>query len=361
MAQTEQWLEYHVSPEPMGYRWIELSTNAPAAVPLPKLGTAAYYGYWTNRLDPSGRRWFCLDRSRKTGPCDRFFIDTNGDGRLEDERSVVTTRRDESMAYFEPVKLVFKGEDGPISYHLAVRFYQFGEQSAQLLVGAGGWYGGNVMLAGKKRRVQLIDNTVNGAFDDVSQDPEGSDRIVVDGEEGFSRYLGRYLEIEGQLVRLEVSMDGAFLKLRPATEVASGVVRVPESITEFTAVGTNGHFIRKPDRGEFKLPVGTYRPLAWDLVRKDEKATTWKLSGYRPGPGAAFAVEADRVAQVAIGEPIYAALEVVESKKDLQFSLRLLGSLGENVDIQRGGEQPRAPLLQVTGAGFSATRTFEYG
>ena len=71
-----------------------------------------------------------------------------------------------TMAYFEPVKLVFKGEDGPISYHLIVRFYQFGQERAQLLAGAGGWYEGKVTLAGKKRRVQLIDNTVNGVFND---------------------------------------------------------------------------------------------------------------------------------------------------------------------------------------------------
>ena len=32
--------------------------------------------------------------------------------------------RDQYSAYFEPVRVVFKGEDGPITYHLVLRFMQ---------------------------------------------------------------------------------------------------------------------------------------------------------------------------------------------------------------------------------------------
>jgi hypothetical protein len=265
------------------------------------------------------------------------------------------------MAYFEPVKLVFKGEDGPISYHLATRYYQFEKEPARLLVGAGGWYGGNVLLAGKKRPVQLLDNTVNGAFDDVGETPGDSDRITVDGEAGFTRYLGRYLEVDGHLLRIEVAKDGAFLKVKPAEGVVHGSVRVPETIAELTAVGDSGHFIRKPEQGQFKLPVGKYRAHAWEIARQDDKGASWKLSGYGTGTAGDFTVATNRIASVAVGEPVYAALEVAEAKQELQFSLRLLGSLGESVEIMRGGERPRAPQLQVAGSGFSATRNFEYG
>jgi len=361
LAQPEQWLEYSTSPEPMGYRWLELSTNPPPNVPLPKLQPTAYYGRWTNNLEPAGGRWFCVDRSRKSGPCDRAFFDVNGNGRLDDDPAITTTRRDENMSYFEPVKLVFKGEDGPISYHLAVRHYQFDKEDARLLVGAAGYYAGNVTLAGKKRRIQLVDNTVNGAFNDLGEAPDASDRIIVDGEQGFNRYLGRYLEVDGQLLQLEVAKDGAFLKVKPADGVAFGTVRVPEAITEFTAVGASGHFIRKPAKGEFKLPVGKYRAYAWEIARKDDKGASWTMSGYGSTPAGNFTVAADGVTSVAAGEPVTAALQVTEVKTDLGFSLQLLGPMGESVQIMRGTERPRAPQLQVAGVDFKATRNFEYG
>jgi hypothetical protein len=230
-----------------------------------------------------------------------------------------------------------------------------------LLAGSGGWYEGNVMLAGKKQRVQLIDNTVNGVFNDVGESPVDSDRIFIEAEEGYSRYLGRYLEVDGQLLQLEVARDGAFLKVKPADGVAWGTVRVPDIVTSFTAVGQNGHFIRKPERGDFKLPVGSYRVTDWECTRKDDQGTTWTLSGYDYSPSSGFSVTADQAVVVGVGEPVTAALQLTETRSELAFSLRLLGPRGETVQILRGGEQSRAPQLQVAGAGFKATRNFEYG
>jgi hypothetical protein len=39
---------------------------------------------------------------------------------------------------------------------------------AQLLVASAGWYEGMVDFGGRKRKVQLFDNTVNGAFNIVA-------------------------------------------------------------------------------------------------------------------------------------------------------------------------------------------------
>jgi hypothetical protein len=362
-AQQEQWLEYHTTDEPRGYHWLELSTNAPPNVALPKLQAGAYFGCWTNALETTGGRWFCLDRSRKSGPCDRLFFDCNGNGRLDDETPVTTTRQDQNEAYFEPVKLTFKGEDGPISYHLVARFYQFGKERAQLLVGAGGWYEGTVTLAGKKRRVRLIDNTVNGAFNDASTTPSDSDRLVLLGDKEVDRYLGKYLEVDGQLLQIEVARDGAFLKAQKAEGVQFGEVRVPETVSEFEAFGKNGHFVRKPEKGKLSLPVGAYRVNTWTLNRKDDKGVAWKLSGSGFTKVADFTVSAENLVELPIGEPARAVLQANEGKSEVSFSLRLQGPLGESVDIMRGKDRPRAPRLQVaslTGT-FRSTNTFEYG
>ncbi|MCL4176267.1 MAG: hypothetical protein KJ072_00760 [Verrucomicrobia bacterium] len=362
LAQSEQWLEYHTGPDTRGYRWLEVTTNPPPNIPLPTLQPGAWYGRWTNGVDATGGRWFCLDRSRRTGPCDRLVFDRNGNDRLDDDAPVSASRREDYMTWFDPIKLVFKGEDGPVSYHIAARFYQFEREPPRLLFGAAGWYEGNVLLAGKKRRVQLIDNTVNGTFNDVGESPRECDRITIEtGDEVYSGFLGRHLEIDEQLLQLEIPRDGAFLKAKPAANVAMGTVRVPETITSLEVLGENGHFTRQPEQGASKLPAGSYRVISWESQRKDDKNDTWTLSGNDYDPVSSFRVSADQVATVHLGEPVYAALQLTESRSDLAFSLRLVGALGETVQIMRGNEQPRAPQLQVAGAGFKATRNFEYG
>jgi hypothetical protein len=370
-AQPEQWLEYHTGTEPKGYRWLELSTNPPPNVALPKLEPGALFGCWSNALDKTAGRWFCLDRIAKRGPCDRLFFDRNGNGRLDDETPVKCTKREERESYFEPVKLVFKGVDGPISYHLIGRFYQFEKQRAQLLIGAGGWYEGNVNLAGKKRRVQLVDNTVNGVFNDQGRNPSDCDRLIImDGKEDresgrreVARYLGKYLEVDGQLLQIEVAGDGAFLKVKKAEGVKFGTVRVPENISEFVAFGKNGHFVRKPEKGQLSLPVGEYRINDWTINRKDEKGGSWTLSGRSFTKAGDFTVTAEATEELKIGEPVRALLQANESKGGAAFSLRLLGQLGESVEIMRGSDRPRAPRLQVASlqGTFRSTNTFEYG
>ena len=78
----------------------------------------------TTPLDPAGR-WLCLDRTKKSGLYDRVYFDTTGNGRLDDKTPVGTSRTATNTApTFEPVRVVFKGEDGPITYHLVLRFMQ---------------------------------------------------------------------------------------------------------------------------------------------------------------------------------------------------------------------------------------------
>jgi hypothetical protein len=333
-------------------------------VAAPKLGSQAQYGLWKTPLDAKGGRWICVDRTTKSGPCDRLFVDSNGNGRLDDESPLKATRRDEYMAYFDPVRIAFKSEDGPISYHLICRFYQFGTNRAQLLVGSGGMYQGKVSLGGKKHTVQIIDNTVNGVYNDISENPYDSDRIVLDEKENTSRYLGRWLEVDKELFQIEVAPDGAFIKVQPALNVAMGQVRVPETISEFIAVGTNGHFVRKPIKGDVALPVGGYRVHGWTMDRKDAQGANWQLQGYSFGALARFTVSSSKPQMVNVGEPINAVLQATPlAKNEISFSLRQQGNFGESLQVMKGQEQAPAPQLHVASLdrSFGTTNNFQYG
>ena len=114
------------------------------------------------------------------------------------------------------------------------------------------------------------------------------------------------LEVDGQFYQIEVARDGAFIKLQKAENVVLGQVRVPETISEFVAFGENGHFVRKPAKGEFTLPVGKYRIQEWKIDRKDDKGAAWELSAYNFNDSARFEVAADKPVSLEVGEPMRA-------------------------------------------------------
>jgi len=355
LAQPEQWLQYHTSREGRCYNWLKLTTNRPPDVALPKLGAKPFFAHWTTGLDPKGR-WLCFDRSRKSGPYDRVFIDSTGNGRLDDKSAASATRTDPNGAFFDPLRVVFKGEDGPITYHLVVRFMSFdSDRDIRVLIQSGGFYSGMVDIGGKKRRIELIDHNVNGAFNDLAANPDDCD--------AGPRSLGRLLEVDGQLYRLEVARDGAFVKVRKAENVVLGKVRVPETISEFNAVGENGSFGRKPVKGELTLPVGSYRINHYAINRKDERGAAWQITGDAFGPSANFEVAADRPAALDVGEPVRAVMHSSESGNEVSFRLSFQGRYNESVGITKDNNQPRPPRLTLTSldGSYRYTNSFEFG
>jgi hypothetical protein len=359
----EQWLQYHTSAEGRSYQWLDLATNAPPGITLPTISGTAYFAWWHTPLDPKGGRWLCFERTKRSGPWNRVYVDGNGNGRLDDENPVEAQEINDFSASFPPLKFVFKGEDGPLSYHLIPRFMKYDENDLRLLVSSAGYYDGKIDLGGQKKLVTLVDGNVNGTFNDVSANPNESDRIAVEGDKAGQRYLGRMLEQEKGLFSIDVARDGAFVVLKETTEVKLGKVTVPESITELTLVGENGHYVRKPVKGEFTIPLGAYRVHEWKIARKDDKGAEWSLTGSGSSPFSSFQVVETKPAVLDVGEPILASLNASENKTAVVLGLRIKGRNGETVEIMKGDQRPRAPrvILSSQVGGFRATNSFEYG
>jgi hypothetical protein len=361
-AQKEQWLDYHTTRDGRGYRYLDLTTNPPPDLKLPKLNGQAYFAHWTTPMDPAGR-WLCLDRTKKSGLWDRLYFDSTGNGRLDDKTPVATSRTDEYQAYFDPVRVVFKGEDGPVTYHLIFRFMKFERGEANLLAASGGYYSGSVDLGGKKRKLVLLDSDVNGTFNDVSDLARECDRVMIEGDKGGEKYLGKMIEVGGQFYRIEAAQDGAFVKLQKAEGLSFGKVRVPEGISNLVAFGRNGEFARQPNKGEFTLPEGKYRLLSWTMDRKDAKGAKWELTGYNFPDSFAFQVEAIKPATLEIGEPVRASLSGSDFTNNVAFNLNFRGRAGESIQFEKGSERPPGPkLTQVSLDGkYRSTNTFEFG
>jgi hypothetical protein len=370
-AQQEQWLQYHSSREASqifgqsGYNMIELSTQQPAGVKLPQFkGQNQLFAKWSTPMVKDGHLWVTLDRTHKQGPYDLLYIDSNANGSLDDETAAAAYRTDQRSAYFGPVKVIFEIEDGPVTYHLNFRSYHYGTNDNRLYASSGGWYEGDITVDGQKKHCILFDNNANGKFNDKSADAGDCDRIRIGKQGGQDTlFTGNYIEIDETLYRTEIARDGACIKLTKAEDVKYGTVRLPESITEFSANGENGLFILKPEKGIASLPVGKYCVYDWAIERKDEKGTNWNLKGSILGEKNAFDISEGKEAVLSIGEPIIATLEASEREGTHSFRHSMRGRAGERIELTRNGAQPRAPKVNIKNADgtYDRTYSFQYG
>ena len=370
-AQDEQWLQYHCQREAqqiignMGIAAPKITTEKPQGVELPQLeARQQYFAEWSTPMVPRGRLWIALDKTREQGQWDRLFMDSDGDGNLNDETAVTAYRIEQYYTYFGPVKVVFEGEDGPIVYHLNFRFYNRDEQNRRLDVYSGCWYEGDITVAGAKKRCVLIDQNVNGTFDDKALEAHNCDRIRIGMKTSpEAACVGNYVEVDGVLYNPEIARDGAYVILAKAEDVKFGDIQLPETITEFSAGGENGLFTVKPEKGTTSLPVGEYRVNYWSIDRKDDQGRQWTLRGSLFTSGGSFEVNNAKRSQLSIGEPAVSTLQVSSKGETYSFRQELKGRLGERIELTRSGTRPRAPKLRIKSKDGSYDRSFsfEYG
>jgi hypothetical protein len=273
-------------------------------------------------------------------------------------------RSAQDSAYFGPVKVVFQGEDGPVTYHLNIQFYDRRE-GKQLYVRTAGWYEGTITLNGQKKQCMLIDYNANGAFNDRSVNFDQRDHIQIGATNAQeTRFVGNYIEVDGTLYSTEIARDGAYVKFAKAEGVKLGDVRLPESVTEFAAGGENGLFIRKPEKGQCTLPVGKYRIEHWTIQRQDDKDAEWKLQGMYFADAGLFDVTEAQAAELSIGEPIVCTLQADQREPGTYyFRQGLRGKLDERIELTRNNARPQPPKVQIKSKDgkYDRTFTFEYG
>jgi hypothetical protein len=365
-AQDRQLLEYRSAREASptivraSRRHLMPTHERPRDVDLPEFESREPLFYrWPTPMVKAGSLRIALDRSETSRVRDRLFIDSDGDGSLKDETAVIAHKAESRHASFGPAKVVFEGEDGSITYHLNFRLCD--HDSRILYVTPGGWYEGTITVGEKEQHCILIDRNVNGTFNDKSTNAENCDRIQI-GKDDYKNisFVGNYLEIEGSLHRLEVTRDGAYVKLTAAEDVTFGNVRMPKSITEFAAGGENGLFVRKPEDGVCSLPIGQYLIDHWTIERKDDAGNNWKLQGSRSSKSGRFSVSDAEEVKLSIGEPVISTLTTRDRRGNRYFSQDLKGKLNESIYITRNGKRPPAPKLRIKSKDATYDRTFDF-
>ncbi len=371
LAQNEQWLQYRSANEArqmigdIGYQFLQPVPAKPEGIKLPGLKSdQPLFLQWKTTMVPSGHVWLAFDKSNPKGSCDRMYLDANANGDLSDDPVYQPYRQDSNMSCFGPAKVIFESPDGPITYHLSMELRTYSGRTDCLLSPAC-WYEGQITVGGAKKRCLLIDHNVNGAFNDKSKDYNQSDRIRIGEQSGYEGgAVGNYIEVDNKLYKAEIARDGACLTLTAAPEVPYGTIRLAENITTLIASGENGSFIRKPENGVLKLPVGEYRVDSWTIARKDEAGARWEMKGTSPSGGSGgFTLASDKEVSLPFGEPIYSTIQATKNGSIHAFEQKLQGRQGERVVLTRNGSQPAPPKLHIRNRDGTYDRsiTSEYG
>ena len=370
-GQPEQWLQYTVANEAwqivgdMGAATPRPGSEKPQGVELPQFKCdEPLFARWDTPMVEAGGLWIALDRTKKEGPYDSAYVDSDADSSLTDESAYQAYRQEDRYTYFGPIKVVFQTEEGPITYHLNIQFYNY-QDRRYLYIRPAGWYEGPISVAGEQKHCVLIDQNVNGTFNDKSLNAGSADRIRIGKKDSRdTRFVGKYIEVDDALYTTEIARDGAYIKLAKAEDVTYGAVRLAEAITEFAAGGENGLFIVKPKEGAARLPVGKYRIDHWRIERKDDRGSNWALQGrYFSGDSGLFTVAETPQTEVSVGEPIISTLEAQQRESEYYFSQNLQGRTGERIELTREDAQPQPPKLRIQSkdATYDRSFSFEYG
>jgi len=372
-AKGEQWLRYRNARSPerilgnSSRRALTVETAAPRGITGPKLaGREPLYVKWVTPMVDAGCVWLILDQSRRSGSYDLLYVDSDADGDLAEETPIKAIGRDSRSSQFSLVKVLFPGEDGPVSYHFNLMCYSYpsGRTTRRYVyVTSAGWYEGHVTVADKKYRCRLVDYNANGAFNDSSMNFANIDRIMIGvGRNLRERFVGKYLQIGDALYTLEVSRDGAFVKLAPAEDLAMATIAFSEEVTSLSLGGENGLLSFKGG-GQAELPVGSYRLHEWTIERTGAKRAKWTLTGSRFPDRSIITVSSGNRAELDVGEPLGASVAMSKRGANWSFQQSMKGRSGEAVAILRNKQRPPAPKLRITNADGSYNRVFnfEYG
>jgi hypothetical protein len=135
-----------------------------------------------------------------------------------------------------------------------------------------------------------------------------------------------------------------------------GTVRLPKDMTikiRCSIAGTGEPAV---------LPSGGYNLCDWSISRTDKDGIPWTCEGSVPDAQNVLEVVKERETELPVGEPLVSVLTAVKRGSQVTFSHRLLGRLGETVQIEREGKQlpPKLRIRNADGS-YDQSLTFGYG
>ena len=352
--------------QPLAWSW-----DAPTDLALPPfVSKEPLFARWQSPTVPGGAVQMALDPSVADGPYERLFIDTNANGRLDDELpvqafSATKTPLGQSVD-FRQVPVQLTGPGGGMTYHLNIVLEIKGREPSEFVATAAGWREGSVRIGRATLECVLIDTHANGTFNDSDEDPTLSDAIWLGGPSAaLMAPVAPYIEVDGRLFGLEVPQDGSSVTLAPmGTNI--GFFRVPIDIVRVgltTARGQGRQLAFNVRGGRFPVPADWYRVDSWVQRRKDSSGKVWALEAVAGRALRHMQILASRGTDLDLGEPVIPWMTTTwHFPSGYTFSNpRLSGRGGEHVTLTYEGRPAPPPTLEIVSAGGAYRWTLRFG
>jgi len=367
-AAEEQWLRYRTSAEPYRYdiavkpQILEVLAEAPQGLKAPEsAGFDARFARWKTPMAKNGVL-LMLSRSKQDGAYDRLYVDTTGEGNFAGAAAIKPNKQspDSTSVTFGPFRIALAGEDGAITYDALV-YSSLRQGNVRVALASACWYEGQVTIDGKKYQCTLIDHNCNGTFNDSSIELHNCDYIKLGaGDKIPSRYMGKYLQVDGKLYHPEPARDGASIKFERAENVPMGTLVVSDEITFVSLAGPNGHMDFDLTNGTTQVPAGQWLLNRWRVDRKDSAGAKWTLTGASFPESTAFDIAEGQEKAIDVGEPVTVKVATIKSSDQIIVREVLAGKLGEDVTVELGGGTPPAPKLRIKNADGSYDKAFDF-
>ncbi len=303
-----------------------------------------------------------------------FWVDTDGDGLLSDERRNVGVRQTIftlSMTYqFGPVYLR-QGDTSPGGDV----FYVQCTNGEWFTLWTAFYREGQLLLNGRTRRVALVDLDFDGRFNESfvppavdSRDP-GCDVLAIDlngdsqfnyGKTGDSEVmpLPKLVKVDGNYYSIDVAPDGGTIALRPA-QPAFGQLDLGREEVTVGLWSDVGQQRLSGVGGKFNLPAGRYGVVSLELTKKDAGGSRWTFDmRERAGAGrlGSFEVRPGETTSFKIGPPfqIRTTMKRYGDSPDVMVDLDYEGQGGERYSSapkKDGKDAPEPGFKIVNSAG----------
>jgi len=302
-----------------------------------------------------------LDRSK-------LYVDTNGDGRLSDEKpyrvKVKELPRPRGKEYiFGPILMKSRDEKGEFE----TKFYAMTGHGRQLVLYPSGYLAGKVRLGKNTYKAAVVDGNLDGRYDKIFSLPveemyrPGCDILGIDLSNDGKKWrlsltepseimpLGRMVRVRNTYYGIDLAPDGTTLELE-RIQPELGTLDFGGANVKLKLWSDTGDHYLFGSKGHWQIPAGAYSTLYIELDEIDSEQNVWTFSN-RPdgGPLRDFEIRVGQTTSFKIGPPFFVKIDVRQNRGRVNIGMELKGCAGErhNVAMLKNGKPQPAPTFKV--------------
>jgi hypothetical protein len=282
----------------------------------------------------------------------KFYLDTDGDGLVSDEKEYVGT-------WLSIFRLARTYQFGPVSTRHANSgsegglFYVHCSNGQWLVLYPARYRQGQIALDGRNYKIALVDCDYNGRYNDAFVPPAktnrdaGCDAIAIDLN-GNSKFdfnkvgeselmpLSRLVKVNESYYSIDVAEDGGAVEFRRA-KPAFGILDLGNEKVDIRLWSDAGHQHLSSLKGKLRVPAGKYYVVELELTEMDSTGNQWTFDTSRVRGGAGkgklgdFEIRPGQTTSFQIGPPFQIKTHIrnMGRKDHAQAGFYLEGRAGE--------------------------------